>query len=104
MTKNMYCDAKISLFRDLLHFRKKHLVVRFFSDVVNVDVADDALFIDHENRSFGKPFCPLDPVFAGNLTQGAEIAQERKRDPAETLCPRLEAGDVINADAQDLGI
>ena len=100
----MHSDTTFSLFRRLLHFRKQHLITRFFRDVVDVDVADDPLFINHENRPFGKPFRPFDPIFAGNLAQGTEIAQERKGDAAEALRPRLEAGDVINADAQDLGI
>lgn len=71
---------------------------------MDIDIANDPLFIDHENRPFGEPFRPLNPIFTGNLAQGTEIAQEGKGDAAETLRPCLEAGDVINTDAQDLGI
>ncbi len=35
---------------------------------------------------------------------GPEIAQQGKTDSSEALGPRLQAGDMVNADAQNLGI
>jgi hypothetical protein len=103
MTKFLIMTQR-SLFCRFPHFRKKRLITWFFRDVVDVDITNDSLFIDHENCPFGKPFRPLDPIFAGNLTQGIKIAQKRERDAAEAFRPCFEAGDVINTDAQDLGI
>lgn len=92
------------LFRCLLHLRKHYPATGFLRNVVDVDVADDSLLVDDEDRPFREAFFPLDAVFTRHLSQGAEIAQQRKRDAAQTFCPCLEAGDVINTDAQDLGI
>ena len=33
-----------------------------------------------------------------------EVAQKRKADPAQTLRPRFQTGDMINADTQNLGV
>lgn len=33
-----------------------------------------------------------------------EIAQQGKTDPSQALGPRLQAGDMVNTDAQNLGI
>lgn len=73
-------------------------------DVVDVDVADDTGFVDDKDGPLGVAFVRQDPVLLGNRAVRPKIAEERVVDAAQAVSPGFEAGNVIDADAQDLGI
>src|SRR5579875_1259276 len=59
------------------------LLVRLFSDVMNVDVAYLPLLVDDEDRPFGHPFFSQNAVPFRHGTVRIEIAEKRIRDPSE---------------------
>ena len=71
---------------------------------MDVDVADDSLAVDYEDGPFRVALFPFDPVFPGNCGEWRKIAQQGKRNSSQAFRPCLQAGDVIHADTQDLGI
>ena len=71
---------------------------------MNVDVLNDSLFIDDENRALSVPFMAQNIVALGDRPVRPEITQQRIRDPAQAFTPGVQAGNVVDADAQDLGI
>src|SRR5687768_4967514 len=60
-------------------------VVRRFSDVMDVDVADDALLVDDHDGALADAFVFFpDAVFLRDFALGMEIGEERVlRDPAD---------------------
>ncbi len=84
---------------------EQHIVVRLVVDVVHVDVADDAPFIQHEKRPFGMAVIFAEDIVAfGHQAVRPEVAQQRVRDAAHRFGPCLEGINMINADTQNLGI
>jgi hypothetical protein len=71
---------------------------------MHINIADDASLIDDED-------CPLRfaigaqyTIFFGDFAVRPEIAEKGKTDASKAFCPGLQAGDMVNADAQNLGI
>ena len=83
---------------------EKHPVAGLVVDVMDIDVTDDAVVIDDEDGSLSVPFAPEDAVFHCHFPMRPEIAEDGIVDAAKCFRPCLQAGNVINADAQNLGI
>ncbi len=79
-------------------------VIRLVVDIVDIDIADDACLIYYEESSLGLAIGTKHAVLFGYRTVRPEIAEKRETDASQTFGPRLQAGNMINADAQDLGI
>jgi hypothetical protein len=79
-------------------------VVRLVINIVNIDVADDSFLIHDEKRPFRFTLGTEDVVFFGNRAMRPEIAEEGEADTTQAFSPGLQAGNMVNADAQDLGI
>jgi hypothetical protein len=93
-----------SLGVDTAKLGEQHFIVGLVIDVMDVDVADDPAPVEDEQGAFGVAFGSQDAVLTRNRTMWPEVAQERVVHPSKALCPRLEAGHMVNADAQNLGI
>src|SRR5579871_4780923 len=68
-------------------FFEELLFVGLLSEFVDVDVTDDAVLVDDEERTLGHPFGPQDAVCLGHRAVRIEVAQQRKRDSAERFGP-----------------
>lgn len=79
-------------------------VIRLVVDIVDIDIADDACLIDDEERPFGLAIGTQYAVLIRNRAMRPEIAEERKTDASQAFGPGLQTGDMVNADAQNLGI
>jgi len=55
---------------------EEHFFVRLLAKVVNVDVTDDALFVDDEQRPFRKPGVTQDAIFFRDVTVWPEIRKQ----------------------------
>ena len=71
---------------------------------MDIDVADDPVLIDNKDGPLGVAFGGKDAVFLGDCAVRPEIAEQRVVDASQAVCPGDETGNVIDADAQDLGI
>jgi len=71
---------------------------------VDIDIADDPVLIDNKDGPLGVAFGGKDAVFLGDCAVRPEIAEQGVVDAAQTVRPGYKTGDVIDADAQDLGI
>src|SRR5215470_8254290 len=70
---------------------------------VPLDEADHPVSVDDEGRAIaGVQLRPVDPVLLHHLA--VDVAEERVRDPAQRLRPRLVAVDRVRGDTHDLGI
>lgn len=86
------------LFEDLLD-------VRFFADIVNVDIFNDAILIDDEHRALAHAgVLAQHAVRFCNRTMRPKIAEQWELDPAHRLRPRFIRVRAVDRDAQDLGI
>ena len=63
--------------RDLLQFVEQNRVLGLVTDIVNIDIANNALFIDYENSAFGHSFVAKDVVIQSDEAVRPEIAQQR---------------------------
>ncbi len=52
---------------------EENFFVRLLAKLVNVDVTDDTLLVDDEQRAFGKPTVPKNAVFFRDFTVRPEI-------------------------------
>jgi hypothetical protein len=77
----------ISLLTELRELLEQPLFVGLFADLVNVDVAEDALLVDDEERPFRHPFSSQDAVLFRHVAVRIEIREQRERDPADVLSP-----------------
>jgi hypothetical protein len=66
------------LLQNFCKFGKQHVIAGLVGYVVDVDVADHAVFIHNENSPFGKALITQNAVLPGNGAQGVEIAQQRE--------------------------
>ena len=82
----------------------QHLVIGLFINIMNIDVTDDALFIDDENGPLGMPFAAQHAVLFGHFAMGPEITQQGIVDAAQAFSPGLQTGYMIDTDAQNLGV
>ena len=102
--RGLWGRLRRSLGVDTAKLGEQNFVVGLVIDVMNVDVADDPLLVDDEKGAFGVAFGSQDAVPPRDRTVGPEVTQERIVHPAKALRPSLEARDMIDADAQNLGI
>src|ERR1051326_7434462 len=75
-----------------------------FTDVVHVDVANDALLVDDDDGALATTgFFVVDAVLLRDITFGMEIGQQRiPLDAAEGFGECCVAGNAVYADAHDL--
>jgi len=92
------------LLQNLFKLGKKHVIARLVGYIVDVDVADRALPVHDEDGPLGEALAAQHAVLLRNCAKGIEIAQQREGDAAKIFCPCREAGHMVDADAQDLGI
>lgn len=98
-------NSRLNFGLDAFDLLKKDLITGLVINVMDVDVADDPLFIDDEDCPFRITVrFPEHVVFFDHLAVGPEVTQEWKRNAAYVFRPGFQNGDVINADAQNLGI
>jgi len=71
---------------------------------MNVDVLDQAFFVDNEDRPFGGSHSPKNAVLLANLPMRPEVAEEGILYPLEGICPGFQGRNMVDADAQHLGI
>jgi hypothetical protein len=72
---------------------------------VNVDVADDTVLIEEENRPFRVALDGAkDAVFLDYRGVGPKIAEKGVVDAAEAFGPGYKGRNMVDGDAQDLGI
>jgi hypothetical protein len=82
------------------------IVVGLLADVVDVDVADDSLLIDDDDRALADPRL-LDPhaILLRDFSLRVKVCQERELlDPTERLREGYVTGNAIDRNAQNLGI
>src|SRR3954464_13599608 len=77
---------------------------RLFADGVDVDVADDAAIVDDEDGALRPALAAQHAIARGGVAVGPVFAPEGIREPAHGLGPRLVAEDLVDRDAQHLGI
>lgn len=80
------------------------LVIRLVINIVNIDVLDDTFLINDEQGAFAVPFATQDAICRRDCAMRPEIGEQGKADPAQAFSPCLQAGNMIDADAQNLGI
>lgn len=72
---------------------------------MDIDISNDPLLIEDKNGALRTTFVfSKDTIFFGYRTVGPEIAEQGIIDAAQAFCPGFDAGNVINADAQNLGV
>jgi hypothetical protein len=71
---------------------------------MDIDITDDAVLIDDKDSPLGVTLGGQDAVLFGDCAVRPEIAEEGIVDPTQAVSPGFETGDMIDADAQDLGI
>lgn len=87
--------------QDLIH----HFVFGLLVDVMDIDIPDNPLFIDDENGALGTTFVrSKHAIFLSHHAVGPEIAEQGIIDAAQAFCPGFDARDMIDANAQDLGV
>jgi hypothetical protein len=90
---------------DLPQLGPQHLVVGLLVDIVDVDVADDPLRVDNKDGPLRAALVvPEYAVLFRDSAVRPEIAQQRVANATQALGPCFETRDVVDADAQDLGI
>ncbi len=77
---------------------------RHLRDVVDVDIADDPALIHHKDRPLGMSLRAQHPVLHCHRPMRPEVAQQGVVHPSQAFRPGLQAGDMIYAYTQDLGI
>jgi len=98
-------NSRLNFGLDAFDLLKKDLITGLVINVMDVDVADDPLFIDDDDCPFRITVrFPEHVVFFDHLAVGPEVTQEWKRNAAYVFRPGFQNGDVINADAQNLDI
>ena len=83
---------------------KDIFVFRLLIDIVNVGIADKAKFIHNKDGALRGTIRAQHTVSFRNSAVRPEVAQQRVVDSAQALSPRLQAGDMVNTQAQNLGI
>ena len=72
---------------------------------MDIDIPDDPLLIDHKNGALRTAFVfSKDIIFFGYRTVGPEIAEQGIIDAAQALSPGFDAGNMVYANAQNLGV
>jgi hypothetical protein len=72
---------------------------------MDIDIADNTAFIDDEDGALRISLgLTKDTIQAGYLTMRPKITHQRVIYPSQGFCPCLQAGNMIDAYAQDLGI
>ena len=71
---------------------------------MNVDVLNHSVFIEDEECPFSVTLRPQNAVFLAHFTMRPEIAKEWILDSVEGVCPCFQDGNMVNTDAQNLGI
>ncbi len=95
---------RVSLGFDAAKFSEQNFIVGFVIDIVDVDISDESLLIDDEDGPFRVAFGPQNAVLLCHRAMGPEVAKERIVDPTKAFRPCLETGNMVYADAQNLGI
>jgi hypothetical protein len=101
---NWFRFASGSLGIDLPQDLAQLFVIGLVIDIVNIDISDDARLIDNEESPLGLAIGTQYTVFLSYRAVQPKIAEEWETDATQAFGPGLQAGDMINADAQDLGI
>jgi hypothetical protein len=83
---------------------EQQFVVWLAVNVVHIHVSDDALLVNDKDGALGMAFRTQDAKSLSDLSVREKIAQEWVCDPAQTVCPCLEARDAVNAETQNLGL
>jgi hypothetical protein len=89
---------------ELLQLFKQNRVLGLISDVVDIDVPNDAILVDYEDRTFGDAFLAEDVVLESDVAVRPEIAQQGIRNSAQRRRPCFIGVGRVDADTQDLGI
>ena len=86
-------------------FSQQNFVVGLVINVVDVNITNNAILVDDEQRPLGMSFFGTqNPILRGNSAVWPKVAQERIADAPQAFRPSGQTGDVIYADAQNLGI
>ncbi len=83
---------------------EKDFIAGLIVDIVDVDIADNAILVDDKDGPFSITLMAQDAVLSGDFAVRPEIAQQGIGDAVERFSPGLQAGHVIDADTQNLGI
>jgi hypothetical protein len=90
---------------DPAQFGQQNFVVGLVVDVVDVNISDNAILVDEKQRPLRTSFLGTqNSVLRGNRAMGPKVAQERIADTSQAFRPGGQTGNVIYADAQNLGI
>jgi hypothetical protein len=90
---------------DPAQFGQQNFVIGLVVDVVDVNIADNAILVDEKQRPLGTSFLGTqNSVLRGNRAMGPKVTQERIADTSQAFRPGGQTGNVIYADAQNLGI
>ena len=81
--------ARITRLTKLTKLLEEDFFVRLLAKLVNVDITDNALFVDDEQRAFGKTGLAQDAVFFCDVTVWPEVRKQGKRESANRFCPRF---------------
>src|SRR5262249_51630848 len=88
---------------ELLHLGEDLGRIRELASTVSLHEPDHALPVDHEARAVARvELRPVDAVALDHVAMN--VREQRIRDPAERLGPRVVTVDRVTGDAHDLGI
>ena len=85
-------------------FGQQYIVIRLVTNVVDIDVTDDPLWIYDEDRPLAVAFGTQYTVQPAYFAVRPEITQQRIRDPVKAVRPGGETWNMVNAYAQNLDI
>ena len=67
---------------------KQSILIRLLPQLMNIDVPNNAIFVDDEQRPLRHPFFPQDAVAFSHIAVGIEVAQQRIGHAADLFSPR----------------
>src|SRR6266446_8833785 len=97
-------ESSIQLPLNLFQFFEQDCVLGLVSDRMNIDVTDLSLFIDDKNGALRKALRSKYTIFQRGQAVRPEIAEQRIRNSSHRFRPCFDNGDVVNANAHNLGI
>ena len=89
---------------EFLQLLEDLLDIRFFTDVVYVNVANFAVLIDDEDRALGETSIAKYTIAFGNGAMRIEIGEKREAQATHAGCPRFICVRAVDRNAQDLGV
>jgi len=95
--------AKRAVLTKLRQLFEEKLLVGLLADLVHVDISNDTLLVDEEDRTFGESPIPQHAEFLRNVTVRPEIGEQRKRE-SDLLGPSTLRMMTIARNAHNLGI